>query len=165
MKPRTCFVIQLIFGAGLFACQIVDSDHIHASDLAVVAPAFAKLDPAMEIGLSPLPGVKRVFHSGDLIRLARSNGLELAAEPSEVCFERNGGSVRTSQAPAALAPLAVHRGDKVEVTVSSGNVFLKFESEAESSGRPGDTVIMLNPENGHRFVARIEDQGKVTVRK
>lgn len=163
MKPLLIFAL---LGASAFACQVVDGDHIRGADLASAAPAFAALDPVEELGISPLPGIQRVFHPSDLLKLARSHGIELATAPPAVCFERNSKPAHTASAPAnSLPPLAVHRGDKVAVTVSSGDVLLRFESEAESSGRPGDTVIVLNPENGNRFVARVEDQGKVIVKK
>jgi hypothetical protein len=144
---------------------MLDGDHIRAADLAAAMPVFAALDPAIEVGLSPLPGITRVFHRLDLLRLARTNGVALSGTPADVCFERAGGYVRTAKAPAALAPLAVLRGERVAVTVLSGGVVLKFEAEAESPGRPGDTVMVLNPENGNRFAARVEDRGKVVVNK
>lgn len=147
------------------ACQKVDGDRIYASDLAAAAPAFARLNPALELGIAPLPGIRRVFHPGDLTRLAKDNGVTLAAPPAEVCFERKGTPARVAGAPAALAPLAVKRGEEVSVRVTSGGITLKFESQAESSGRPGDTVIVRNPENGGHFAGRVEDQGKVVVSK
>ena len=167
MKPVFGFVL-LAAGAPFLqagACQRVDGDYIRAGDLAAALPAFSGLDPAMEIGLSPLPGVTRVFHPADLLGLARANGIALSGSPPAVCFERNGGSARSAKGPAAPVPLAVLRGEKVAVTVLAGGVVLKFVSEAESSGRPGDTVIVLNPENGSRFAARVEDQGKVIVNR
>jgi hypothetical protein len=165
MKSRAFWPIFLAAASNASACQMVDGDHIRAADLAAAMPIFGTLDPAMEMGLSPLPGVVRVFHLADLLRLARTNGVALSGTPAEVCFERKGGSVRSAKAPAALAPLAVLRGERVAVRVLSGGVVLRFEAEAESAGRPGDTVIVLNPENGNRFAARVEDQGKVVVNK
>ncbi len=161
--------LMLLFASGARACQVVASDYIYASDLAAAMPLFATLNPAIEVGFSPLPGVTRVFHSIELLRLARANGILLPVAPAEICFERNGGLVRAANgikaAPTVLPPLAVKRGEKATVTVISGGVVLKFESEAESSGREGDTVIMRNPENGNRFAARVEDQGRVVVNK
>ena len=160
---RTIPILLLLTPA--FACQTVDGDHIRGSDLAAASAVFAAIDPAVEIGFAPLPGVQRVLHPADLLKIARGNGIELATAPSAVCFERIGSSAHAPATRSTLPPVAVHRGDKVAVTVSSGSVVLKFQSEAESSGRPGDTVIVLNPENGARFVARVEDPGKVTVKK
>jgi Chaperone for flagella basal body P-ring formation len=162
MKPLFLIVFAL---SPAFGCRAVDGDSIHASDLAAAAPAFAALDPALEIGFSPLPGITRVFHPSELLKLAREHGIQLATELAEVCFERRGGPPRAAATSSALAPMAVHRGDKVAVTVSSGRVVLRFESQAESSGRTGDTVIIRNPENGSRFIARVEDRGKVVVKK
>jgi len=150
------------------ACQMVDGDQIRGSDLAAAAPAFSKLDPALEVGLSPLPGVTRVFHSGDLLRLAKANGIELKGAPADVCFDRVGIAARgpvASLRSAGTGPLAVQRGEKVAVTVTSGGVQLKFESAAESSGRLGETVMIRNPESGGRFAAVVEAPGKVTVKK
>jgi flagella basal body P-ring formation protein FlgA len=64
-----------------------------------------------------------------------------------------------------VAPPAVLRGDKVQVTVWSGAVLLRFDAQAESTARPGETVIVRNPENGRRFVARVEEKGKVFIKK
>lgn len=64
-----------------------------------------------------------------------------------------------------LSPPDVKRGDKVAVTVVSGPVQLKFEAETESAGHVGETVIVKNPENGRRFVAKVEAVGKVVVKK
>lgn len=160
------FLILIWLAASAFACQTVDGDHIRGADLAAASPAFASLDQDVEIGLSPLPGIERVFRPGDLLKLARAHEIELAVAPPAVCFVRSGKAARAAgQASNSLPPLLVHQGDKVAVTVSSGAVLLRFESQAESSGRRSETVIVRNPESGARFVARVEDHGKVTVRK
>jgi flagella basal body P-ring formation protein FlgA len=64
-----------------------------------------------------------------------------------------------------IAPPDIQRGDKVAVRVISGDVLLTFEAEAASAAHIGESVIVLNPENGRRFVARVEDKGKVVVKK
>lgn len=77
--------------------------------------------------------------------------------------------VRPAARPARTAiravPPDIQRGDKVAVRVVSGNVLLTFQAEAVSAAHVGETVIVLNPENGRRFVARVEDKGKVIVKK
>ena len=162
---KTALLLIALTAMRVLGCQEVQGEYIHGSDLAEASPVFAALDPATEIALSPLPGIKRVFHSGDLLRIARSHGIEIAAPPPEICFETRGNASRAPSHAAAAPPALVHRGDKVSVTVSAGEVILKFDSEAESSGRRGDTVIIRNPESGTHFVARVEDYGKVTVKK
>lgn len=69
------------------------------------------------------------------------------------------------RAAVRVGPPEIQRGDKVEVRVISGSVLLKFEAEAMSSAHVGESVIVLNPESGRRFVARVEDKGKVVVKK
>jgi hypothetical protein len=172
MKPvlPIPFLLAASLGCGQrTACQTVDGDHIRAGDVAAMAPAFAALDPTVEIGLAPLPGIRRVLRSGDLLQLARDHGIALdpsqAPLPAEICFERTGGGPSRTARPVTPIPTAVKRGDKVAVSVTTGSVLLTFQSEAESSGRVGDTVIVRNPANGNRFVARVQDQGKVVVQK
>jgi len=172
MKPVIPILFLLAASVGCaqrMTCQVIDSDHIRAGDVAAVAPAFTALDPAVEIGLAPLPGIRRVLRSGDLLQLARDHGIELTASqtslPAEICFERTSDGPWRTARPVTPIPAAVKRGDKVAVSVTTGSVLLTFQSEAESSGRVGDTVIVRNPANGNRFVARVQDRGKVVVQK
>ncbi|HEX5430963.1 MAG TPA: flagella basal body P-ring formation protein FlgA [Bryobacteraceae bacterium] len=151
-------------------CQIVHGDRILAGDLAAAVPAFAKLDPATELAPSPLPGLRRVFHIEDLARLARMHGMDPPAAPAQVCVERAAEpsaehKPRAAARPARLSPPVIDRGDQVAVKVFSGSVLLSFHAEAESAGRPGQRIIVRNPLNGRRFLARVEDRGKVVVRK
>jgi flagella basal body P-ring formation protein FlgA len=64
-----------------------------------------------------------------------------------------------------IEPPQVERGDKVSVQVSNGGALLQFDSEAETPGHVGDMVFVRNPENGHRFQAKVEGKGKVAIRK
>jgi flagella basal body P-ring formation protein FlgA len=64
-----------------------------------------------------------------------------------------------------IEPPQVERGDKVSVQVASGGALLQFDAEAESPGHLGDLVFLRNPENGHRFQAKVEGKGKVAIRK
>lgn len=163
------FLLSIVrLASAASACHTIAGEHIYAADLAAAMPVFAALNPSMEMALSPLPGITRIFHPLDLLRVARENGITISGSPAEVCFERSSSVDRTPASPKAPAPLpalAVKRGEKVAVTVVSGSVTLRFESEAESGGRPGDAVIVRNPENGSRFAARVEDSGKVIVNK
>jgi flagella basal body P-ring formation protein FlgA len=53
------------------------------------------------------------------------------------------------------APPAVERGDRVTVTVHSGNAQLSFDAEAQSAARLGEFVALKNPESGKTFRARV----------
>jgi flagella basal body P-ring formation protein FlgA len=69
------------------------------------------------------------------------------------------------RAVVRVGPPDVQRGDKVAVKVMSGSVLLTFEAEAMSSAHIGESVIVLNPESGRRFVARVDDKEKVVIKK
>jgi flagella basal body P-ring formation protein FlgA len=71
--------------------------------------------------------------------------------------------------PIALAMLAivhdVERGDRVEVEVTVGAAILDFEATAESSGKAGESILVKNPDNGHSFLAKIQNKGHVVVER
>jgi flagella basal body P-ring formation protein FlgA len=72
----------------VFACQIVEGEHILGKDLSAASALFASLNPSVEIGASPIAGVQRVLRPEELVRLARQNGIELTEVATAVCFER-----------------------------------------------------------------------------
>ena len=276
--------------APVFACGIVDGDRILGKDVAAASPSFATLDAQLEIGAAPFPGVQRVLHPDELVRLAKQNGIALDAPVAAICFERAtepltiekllpilrqslaldnakieildfsrvgvprgalefpksglmpnglwrgralygqdhsmpvwvktritvertwveaseslppGKPIEASQlivksgprfpfdtallesvdaiigrrpartlSPgtpivAAMLTIAhdVERGDLVAVEVTVGGAILDFEASAESSGRAGDSILIKNPDNGHSFLAKIQDKGHVVVEK
>ena len=67
------------------ACRPLHSDWIYGRDLAAAAPELAQLPPDLPISLSPVPGQPRVFHAGDLLRLATANHLP-ASVFTNICF-------------------------------------------------------------------------------
>jgi hypothetical protein len=71
--------------------------------------------------------------------------------------------------PVPLGPSAgdreIHRGDPVRVEVSSGLAVIAFDSIAESSGRKGEMVLVTSPDKRRRLLARVDDTGKVSIRK
>ncbi|HXE64316.1 MAG TPA: hypothetical protein VN519_12300 [Bryobacteraceae bacterium] len=64
------------------ACLPVTGDRIFASDLARADARFAALP-----GMLPLAFTPHVFHTAELQRIARANGLKLDSA-ADVCFER-----------------------------------------------------------------------------
>jgi flagella basal body P-ring formation protein FlgA len=77
-----------LFVCRIFACQVIDTDHILGQDVARASPPFAGLDPHLEIGAAPLAGVGRVMRTDELVRLAKQNGISLDAPAAAICFER-----------------------------------------------------------------------------
>jgi flagella basal body P-ring formation protein FlgA len=74
--------------APAFACGIIDGDRISGKDVAGASPAFAQLDPQLEIGAAPLPGVERVMRPDELVRLAKQSAIALDGPVGAICFER-----------------------------------------------------------------------------
>jgi len=62
------------------------------------------------------------------------------------------------------APRLVQRGEMVKVEVINGGARLETEGIADSSGALGDVIFVLNPESKRRFRARVESQGRVSVK-
>jgi flagella basal body P-ring formation protein FlgA len=71
-----------------FSCHVVDGEWILGRDLAAEIPAFAALDPSLEIGATPVAAAQRVFHPDELMRLARQHSIQISTLPPTVCFER-----------------------------------------------------------------------------
>ncbi len=57
----------------------------------------------------------------------------------------------------------VVRGERVKVEVHAGAAQLELEGRAESAGRTGQTVSVLNTKSGKRFDAQVAGKGKVLV--
>jgi flagella basal body P-ring formation protein FlgA len=60
-------------------------------------------------------------------------------------------------------PMDVTKGDRVTVTVSSGQAMISIDAEAETSGRRGDPVALKNLESGKIFKARIDAPGEAVL--
>lgn len=60
-------------------------------------------------------------------------------------------------------PIAVHRGDPVEVEVRSGQARVRFTGQAQASARPGEQVQVENPATHRRFTARVVAPGKAVL--
>ncbi len=100
MRSRECFPIWLsLLAVPALACVAVHEDHVLARNLAEVNPWFSRLDPQLEIGLTPLAGSTRVIKSGELAAFARRGNVTatpvteslFAASPdsfSDICVER-----------------------------------------------------------------------------
>ena len=61
-------------------------------------------------------------------------------------------------------PNDVERGEIILVEVIGGAAYLRFEAKADSSGRRGDRILVVNPGSGKRFPAVVSGPRKVEVR-
>jgi flagellar basal body P-ring formation chaperone FlgA len=156
------YALALLAAVPAWACVSVEADRIRAKDLAEANADFKSLDPAVEIGFAPRAGVTRVFEPGDLAAIARRFNLATSGGFERICVVRPASAAPPKPAPAGFD---IERGQRVSVEVTSGAARLRFDADAESSGRAGDTVLIHNPENGSLFQARVERKGKVVVQR
>ncbi len=80
--------IAVVFACRALACNVVEGPRILGRDLASANPYFAALDPTLMVSGSPLPGVQRILHADELVRMARQNSIAPPTPTSEICFER-----------------------------------------------------------------------------
>ena len=94
-------LVSVLPGPSIRPCFQVDGQRILMSDLARAVPAFKTLDPSLTVGLSPLPGARRVILPVELFALAHPRGIALDS-PAAVCFERAAAPLSLRQLEAAL---------------------------------------------------------------
>jgi hypothetical protein len=82
--------LPVLLAAPALACVAVEQDRVLAKDLVPENAWFARLDPGLEIALTPLAGITRVIKSGELAALTRRNRIivEIPGSFSSLCVER-----------------------------------------------------------------------------
>lgn len=60
-------------------------------------------------------------------------------------------------------PVAISKGDLLQVRLARGAVRFKTSAKALTSGRAGEWIMLENPETGKRYRGRIEGPGKVEI--
>jgi flagella basal body P-ring formation protein FlgA len=86
--------------------------------------------------------------------------------PAEWLGKRLRRAVRTGEPvlPEWLDTLpAVAAGEAVQVEVHNGAAVVAFEGRAQSAGKLGQTVAVLNPRTHKRFQARVSGPGRVSL--
>jgi flagella basal body P-ring formation protein FlgA len=66
-------------------------------------------------------------------------------------------------AAALISPPEIRRGDRVAVDVASGPAHLRLEAEAQTGGRRGDRIVLVNSQTKKRFPALVTGPGKAEV--
>ena len=64
---------------------------------------------------------------------------------------------------AVRFPPDVEKGQRVTVTVHSGNAQLSFDAEAQAAAHIGEFVALKNPESGKVFRARVAAKGSAAI--
>ncbi len=83
MKLLFLFLVPVLCRAG---CLPVESDRVLARDIAAAVPEFANVAPDALVIYAPLPGVKRMLPSGELVRIGHRLGIEVATA-TDLCLE------------------------------------------------------------------------------
>jgi flagella basal body P-ring formation protein FlgA len=104
-----------VFALRLLACHVLEGDRITGKDLASASASFAALDPALILAPAPVPGVQRVLHPQELLRIARGNAIDLPAPASEICFERATDPLTPEKLQPVLETALALEGAKIEI--------------------------------------------------
>ena len=89
MRLRVLFLVCCSAGFAAAqgpACRNVEGDRILGKDLAAAIPELAAVPPETLLGTAPIPGSRRVFHSSEILALAKRYSIDVPAG-KEVCFE------------------------------------------------------------------------------
>lgn len=126
-------------------CLVVEGERIRAGELARLRPLFAALDPALEVGYAPAPGLRRVLAPAELARLARRHGL-IEASVDAVCVER--AVVRLAEADLVEAmrrslgeQARIEIVDRARYAVPDGAIEFPLAGLAGTPAQPGGAVL------------------------
>ncbi len=96
------------------SCTPLAADQILGKDLAAALPAFANLPPDALLAPVPPPGTKRIFHSAELLSLARRYSITLE-NPADICFEYRSHPLVREQAIDAMKQSLAIPGARIEI--------------------------------------------------
>jgi hypothetical protein len=135
-----------------------------------VPPQVPNRVEILDFSRYPVPEGKLEFPGGALAASGVWHGRVVTPEGRSVpVWVRVKVNDAVTGSPVPLGPSAgereVNRGDPVQVRVSSGRATISFDSVAESSGRKGDMVLVTSPDKRRRLLARVEEKGKVSIKK
>jgi flagella basal body P-ring formation protein FlgA len=102
------------------ACRHFEGDRIVARDLADTLPVFSSLPPETLLANAPMPGSRRVFHSPEILTLARRYSLDLPSAP-DVCFEWPLGPLDRNQVMDAMRAALPIPDVRIEIAEMSSN--------------------------------------------
>jgi len=95
-------LIFALMQAAYAACVPVTADRITGAELALADPALAVFPATMSVAFAPAPGTSLVVSPTDIVRLAKSHGVNLDASPVGVCFAFGMRKLSADEVSAAL---------------------------------------------------------------
>lgn len=111
----------------------------------------------------------KVIEAADLVRQTRRESI-FAAEPVSDATLLIGRELRRAvpagsplESSLAAEPREVLAGDAVRVHVHSGAAKLDFDAQAASSGRRGESILVINLQNKKRFKAIVDGRGSAVL--
>lgn len=97
-----CVILCLATGVARSAdCIPVEGTRIRMGDAAKGIPELAGLDPAIDLGYAPQPGVRRLMRQWDWNQMAQVHGIAIPRN-AELCFERKVRSLSSQDIEAAI---------------------------------------------------------------
>ena len=94
-------ILFMMLAAASTGCYSLGHGRILGSDLAAASALFAAIPPDLAIANAPSPGARRLFEPAELIRIARTNHLEVA-DVTTLCFERSTAPLEPELVKAAM---------------------------------------------------------------
>jgi flagella basal body P-ring formation protein FlgA len=107
----------LFFVLEALACTAIDGERILAQDLAKTIPSFLSMEPDVDLGPAPSPGVKRILSRTQLARLATTHEIPTGELPESLCLERKQAVLEPELLLATIERAAreILPGDEVRV--------------------------------------------------
>jgi flagella basal body P-ring formation protein FlgA len=113
---KTAWIVPLAIAPAFCGCIQLGGEEIRARDLAPVVEAFAAADPEAVLGLTPAPGVRRIFSLRDLISAAHRTGVGDKELPiAGVCLER--ALRRVTEPDLTMAMTDAFAGQAIQISV------------------------------------------------
>lgn len=110
---RALFIFGLLQAAH-GACLPITADRVTGAELALADPALAVFPATMPVAYAPPPGASLVVSATDIVRLAKSHGVNLDTIPGDVCFAFTTGKLSPDYVVAAMRR-ALPQGGEVEI--------------------------------------------------
>ena|GEM_PF-879926 len=101
------------------ACHPITADWIYGRDLAAAAPSLAGLPPDLPVSFSPIPGLARVFHVGELRHLAAAHHLSEARINENICFAWPLENLTAARITRAIEHTLAGRHPQIEIVDQS----------------------------------------------
>ncbi len=118
-----------------WSCTVVQGDRILAGQLAAEAPAFASLNPAIDIAPAPLAGARREVRPTELQQWAEQHRIALPQPvPADVCFERATQTLSAEQLLPLLQAALGEADASIEIVDFNRNPLPLGTVEFERSG-------------------------------